>query len=229
MLVQGRLDEAQAWARAQGLSIDDDITYIHEFEHITLAKLLIAQYRHLQIDNYIHDAMRLLGRLLKAAEEGGRMGSTIEILVLQALAYEAQGNIPSALVSLKRTLTLAEPECYVRTFVAEGTPIHALLKKIKGDDRTVNDYVHKLLASFEGIGFQTPPETQPLIEPLSERELEILQLIADGLTNREIGLQLYLSLNTVKAHTRNIYGKLGVNSRTQAAAKARTLGILPTT
>ena len=227
LLGQGRLDEVQDWVRGQGLSVDDELVYIHEFEHITLARLLIAQYRNLRIDGYIYDAMRLLERLLKAAEGGGRMGSMIEILVLQALAYEAQGNIPSALVSLKRALTLAEPECYVRTFIAEGTPIHALLKKIKGEDWKINEYIHKLLASFERVDFLTSPKTQSLIEPLSERELEILQFIADGLTNREIGSQLYLSLNTVKAHTRNIYGKLGVNSRTQAAAKARTLGILP--
>jgi len=228
-LAQEKLDEVQSWVSAQKLSIDGALGFIHEFEHITLARLLIAQYRHLHIDNYIHDAMRLLGRLLKVAEESERMGSVIEILVLQALAYEAQGNIPSAFVSLKRALTLAEPECYVRTFVGEGVPMNALLKKIKVEDRGLNDYIHKLLASFGEKDFQTSSSiAQPLIEPLSERELEILQLIAGGLSNQEIGAQLYLSLNTVKAHTRNIYGKLGVNSRMQAAARARTLGILPT-
>ena len=229
-LLQDKLDEVQAWARAQGLSIDDDPTYIHEFEHITLAKLLIAQYRNFHIDSYIHDAMRLLERLLKAVEEGGRMGSVIEILVLRALAYEAQGIVPSALVSLKRALTLAEPECYVQTFVREGAPMGGLLKKIRFNDERVNEYVRKLLAYFNNGNAQSPfIDDQPLIEPLSERELEILQLIANGLSNQEIGSQLYLSLNTVKAHTRNIYGKLGVNSRMQAATKARALGILPIT
>ena len=229
-IMRDKLDEAQIWARVQGISVDDDLTYIHEFEHITLIRLLIAQYRSLHIDNYIQDAMRLLGRLLKAAEDGGRMGSVIEILVLQALAYEAQGNVPSALVSLKRALSLAEPECYMRTFVREGVPMNVFLRKIKVEDQGLNDYIHKLLASFGEKDFQTSsPVAHPLIEPLSERELEILQLIAGGLSNQEIGSQLYLSLNTVKAHTRNIYGKLGVNSRTQAAARARILGILSPT
>jgi len=228
-LMQDRLDEVQNWVRTQGLSIDDDLTYIHEYEHITLARQLISLYRNLRIDGYIHDAMRLLGRLLRAAQEGGRMGSLIEILVLQTLAYEVQGNVPSALVSLKRALTLAEPEYYVQTFVREGAPMGLLLNRVMADNGRANGYVHKLLSYFDERIVQPPPlDDQPLIEPLSERELEILQLIAEGLSNQEIGSQLYLSLNTVKAHTRNIYGKLGVNSRTQATARARTLGILST-
>jgi len=226
-LLQDKLDDVQNWARAQRLSINDDLTYIHEFEHVLLVRLLIAQYRNFRMDGYIHDAMRLLERLLNAAEEGGRMGSIIEILGLQALAYDAQGDVPSALVPLKRTLMLAEPECYVQTFVREGAPMGELLKKISFDDERATEYVQKLLACFDDRNAQSISlDEQPLIEPLSERELEILRLIAEGLSNQEIGLQLYLSLNTVKAHTRNIYGKLGVNSRTQAAAKARTLGIL---
>jgi len=228
-IMQDKLDEAQSWVRTQGLSIDDDLAYIHEFEHITLARLLIAQYRNFRIDGYIHDAMRLMERLLKGAEEGGRMSSIIEILVLQALAYESQGNVPFALVSLKRALTLSEPECYVQNFVREGEPMGSLLKKIKVDDGKTNEYVHKLLAYIDSKKpLSSSRDDQPLIEPLSERELEILKLIAEGLSNQEIGAQLFLSLNTVKAHTRNIYGKLGVNSRTQATARARDLGILPT-
>lgn len=227
MLAQGRLDEVQDWVRAQGLTIDDDLSFMREFEHITLARLLIAQYGKFRIDGYLHNAMRLLVRILNAARDGGRTGSMIELLVLQALAYEAQNNTSSALISLRRALTLAEPECYVRTFVSEGIPMETLLKRMKFEDRRMMEYIDKLRAFFEEKKYPTlPPAGQSLIEPLSERELEILQLIADGLTNQEIGSQLFLSLNTVKAHTRNIYGKLGVNSRTQAAAKARALGIL---
>jgi LuxR family maltose regulon positive regulatory protein len=226
-LAQGKLAEAQHWSREQELSIDDDLSYLHEFEHITLARLLVAQYKSNGVDSYIQDAQGLLERLLKAAEEGGRMGSVTEILVLQALAYEAQDNLPSALLSLERALTLAEPEGYVRTFVGAGAPMKALLKRMEGDRERMKEYIHKLLAFFEEKEFQTSSfSAQPLMEPLSEREIEILQLIADGLTNQEIGSQLYLSLNTVKAHTRNIYGKLEVKSRTQAVAKARSLGIL---
>lgn len=227
-LLQDKLDDVQNWVRAQRLSINDDLTYIHEFEHVTLVRLLIAQYRNFRMDDYIHDAMRLLGRLLKAADDGGRIGSAIEILVLQALAYESQNNVPSALVSLQRALTLAEPECYVQIFVREGAPMQMLLKKLKIDGGVKKEYVHKLLAYLDDKkGQPLYLNEQSLIEPLSERELEILQLIASGLSNQEIGGQLYLSLNTVKAHTRNIYGKLEVNSRTQATARARALGILP--
>lgn len=226
-LARGRLDEVQNWVRAQGLASQDALSYMHEFEHITLARLLISQFRNLRSDDRLSDAMSLLERLLKAAEQGGRKGSEIEILALQALACEAQGRIPAALVPLKHALALAEPECYVRIFVDEGAPMSALLNRVMEDDRGANDYIHKLLGSFGEKGFRSPsPAAQPLIESLSERELDVLNLIADGLTNQEIGSQLFLSLNTVKAHTRNIYGKLGVNSRTQAAAKARILGIL---
>ncbi len=104
--------------------------YLREFEHITLARILIAQYQNDRMDGSIHAAMRLLDRLLQAAEEGGRMGSVIEILVLQALAHQAQGNITPALAPLERALTLAEPEGYVRIFVDEGKPMAELIDKI---------------------------------------------------------------------------------------------------
>lgn len=102
-----------------------------------------------------------------------------------------------------------------------------LLKKAKVKSQRMKEYVRLLLAAFEGKEFHPPIASQkPLIEPLSEREIEVLQIIADGLTNQEIASRLYLSLNTVKVHTRNIYGKLDVNNRTQAVARARDLGIL---
>jgi LuxR family maltose regulon positive regulatory protein len=227
-LAQGKLTKALRWVRERGLSVDDDLSYLREFEHITLARLLIAQYKRNLVDGYIHDAMGLLKRLLKAAEEGRRMGSIIEILVLEALAYEAQNNIPSALLSLKRAITLAEPEGYVRTFVGEGAPMMGLLKRMKVKGGRMKEYIHKLLASFGGKELQTSSlSAQPLIEPLSEREIEILQLVAEGLTNPEIAARLYLSLNTVKVHTRNIFGKLNVHSRTQAITRSQALGLLP--
>jgi LuxR family maltose regulon positive regulatory protein len=114
------LDEALDWARERGLSAHDDLGYVREFEHITLARVLLARYKSDREERYIHEAMGLLERLLQAAEEGGRMGSVIEILVLQALAHEAQGDSPAALVPLERALALAEPEGYVRIFVDEG-------------------------------------------------------------------------------------------------------------
>jgi LuxR family maltose regulon positive regulatory protein len=233
-LAQGRLGEALGWAREQGLSVEDDLSYLREFEHITLARVLLARYKSDRADRSILEAMGLLARLLNAAEEGDRMGNVIEILVLQALAHQTVGDLPLALVPLGRALTLAEPEGYFRIFVDEGPPMARLLYEALSRGITP-DYVRLLLAAFSGEEYgQTEPPKSPasdsdLIEPLSEREIEVLQLIAQGLTNREIASRLFLSLNTVKAHTRNIYGKLGVHNRAQAVARARALGVLPST
>ena len=124
---QGRLTEALAWVREQGLSPDDDLSYLREFEHLTLARVLIARYRSDRVDGSIHEALGLLARLLQAAEEGGRTGSVIEILMLRALAHHTQGDLPRARASLEHALTLAEPEGYVRVFVDEGEPMRLLI------------------------------------------------------------------------------------------------------
>ena len=230
-LAQGKLAEVIRWVGERNLSVDDDLSYLREFEHLTLSRLLITRFRNERDDTYIQDAMGFLERLLSTADEGGRTGGVIEILVLQALAFEAQDNISDSLKSLERALTLAEPEGYFRIFVDEGLPMARLLYEALSHD-IAPDYVQRLLKAFPVEEPEKAESSQPhgldseLVEPLSERELEILQLIAEGKSNQEIGSQLYLSLNTVKAHTRNIYGKLGVNSRTQAAARARALGIL---
>ena len=134
-VAQGRLTKALTWAREQGLSPDNDLSYLREFEHITLARILIAQYQNDRMDGSIHAVLQLLDRLLQAAQEGGRMGSVIEILVLQALAYQAQGNITSALAPLERALTLAEPEGYIRIFVDKGKPMAELLARIDAERR----------------------------------------------------------------------------------------------
>ncbi len=128
-VAQGRLGEALGWAREQGLSVSDDLSYLREFEHITLARVLLARYKSDRADRSMLEAMGLLERLLQAAEEGERTGSVIEILVLQALAHQVQGDIPAALVPLQRALTLAEPEGYVRMFVDEGPPMAVLLEE----------------------------------------------------------------------------------------------------
>ncbi len=130
-LAQGKLSEALHSVREQGLSVDDDLSYLLEFEHITLASLLIAQYKGDRLDGTIQDAMELLERLLQLAEEGQRMGSVIEILVLKALAFEAQNNMPFALTSLENALKLAEPEGYFRIFVDEGQPMARLLYDVR--------------------------------------------------------------------------------------------------
>jgi LuxR family maltose regulon positive regulatory protein len=233
-LVAGKLAGALLWVHERGLSVGDDLSYLREFEHLTLARVLIARYKSDHDDGLIHDTIGLLERLLIAAEEGRRMGSVIEIMVLQALAYETKGDILPALLPLERALRLAEPEGYLRLFVDEGPPMaHLLFEALKRE--IAPGYVRRLLAAFPIVEQETAASLQAqapgfdLIEPLSEREIEVLQRIARGLTNPEIAARLYLSLNTVKVHTRNIYSKLGVNNRTQAVARARALGILPST
>jgi LuxR family maltose regulon positive regulatory protein len=229
-LSQGELADAMAWAQEKGLSVDDDLSYLREFEHATLARTLIARYIKEMDERHIRDANGLLERLLQAAEEGSRKGSMLEILILQALAHQANDDIPSALMSLERALRLAEPEGYVRVFVEEGKPMAQLLSAANSQG-IMPDYTGKLLAAIEARAQMSedesrPPSDQPLVEPLSERELEVLELIAQGLSNREISERLFLAMSTVKAHNRKIFSKLGVQRRTEAVARARALGLL---
>ena len=222
-VAQGRLGEALDWAREQGLSAHDDLSYLREFEHITLARVLLARYKSDRADRSMHEAMGLLERLLQAAEAGGRTGSVIEILVLQALAHEAQGDIPAALVPLERALTLAEPEGYVRIFVDEGRPMAQLLSEAAARG-IMPDYTGKLLAAFEAEEHEerrrisSRPAAPAVAVPcraIERRELEVLQLIAQGLSNREISERLFLAMITVKDTT----GTSFANSRSEGAPK----------
>jgi LuxR family maltose regulon positive regulatory protein len=230
-VAQGRLTEALGWAHERSLSVDDDLSYLREFEHITLARVLIARYKSDRVDDFIREAVKLLERLLKAAEEGGRLSSVIELLILQALAYQAQGDIKPALAPLERALTLAEPEGYVRIFLDEGEPMAELLGRMnasrEGHTARQKTYVQKLLGAFrtEEI-LPAPPILQPLIEPLSENELEVLRLLRTELSGPEIALQRMVSLSTIRTHTQHIYAKLGVNNRRAAVRRAEELGLL---
>jgi LuxR family transcriptional regulator, maltose regulon positive regulatory protein len=232
-VAQGKLGKALGWARERGLSAHDDLSYLREFEHITMARVILARYKSDREERPIHKAMGLLERLLQAAEEGGRTGRVIEILVVRVLAHEALGERPSALVPLERALPLAEPEGYVRIFVDEGRPMARLLTDAASRG-IMPDYTARLLAAFEaeehksavGSHLSHAPLDQSLIEPLSQRELEVLQLIAQGLSNREIGERLFLAVITVKGHNRNIFRKLQVRRCTEAVARARELGLL---
>lgn len=221
---QNKLSEALARVKEQGLSPEDDLSFLREFDHITLARVLIAQYKKDQQNESLRDAISLLERLLKEAENGNRLGSVIEVRILQALVNEAQGDIPSAVKSLEHALRLAEPEGYIRIFVDEGASMARLLSEAKARGN-IPEYVGKLLDAFGETEHKTPT-VQSLIEPLSEREREILSLIANGLKNKEIADQMVISLNTVLYHTKNIYNKLGVNKRTQAILKAQELNLL---
>jgi len=215
-LAQGRLADALRWVDQRELSATDDLSYLREFEHITLARVLIAE-------ESLDRAVDLLERLARAAEEGGRSGSLIEIQVVQALAYQARGDQESALTSLEAALRLAEPEGYVRTFVDEGAPMAALLAAA-ADRGIAPRYVGRLRAAFP----TTPrPSAGPdLLEPLSDREQEVLRLLGTELSGPEIARELVVSLNTVRSHTKSIYTKLGVNTRRTAVRRAQELGLL---
>jgi LuxR family maltose regulon positive regulatory protein len=224
-LAQGKLKAASQWVGECELDPDGVPTYLHEAEYTVFARILIAQGR-------LDEATTLLQRLLGAAEAGGRISRAIEMLTLQALAFQAGGDTAQAITATERALSLAEPGGFIRIFVDEGPPMARLLYEALSRG-IAPDYVRRLLAAFPNVELEQPESTKPqvseaeLIEPLSERELEVLQLITEGLTNPEIASRLFLSLNTVKAHARNIYGKLGVHNRTQAVTRARTLGVLP--
>ena len=232
-VAQGRLGKAISWAREQGLSAEDELSYLHEFEHITLVRILLARYGSDRTDSAIREAIGLLERLLKAAQEGGRMGSVIEILVLQALAHQALGGLPAALVPLGQALTLAEPEGYIRMFLDEGANMAQLLREA-AQRGILPDYTGKLLGAFEAEGQRnagespllTIPASQPLIEPLSQRELEVLRLFKTELSGPEIARELVIGLSTVRTHTKSIYSKLNVNSRRAAVKRAIELGLI---
>ena len=222
-VAQGELGEALGWARERGLSVADDLSYLREFEHITLARVLLARYAAERAERSSQEATRLLERLLRAAEEGQRTGSVIEILVLQALAHQARDDIPAALASLRRAVTLAEPEGYVRIFADEGPPMASLLRAAAKQGITPS-YVRRLLAAINKTEDSTPA-SQGLIEPLSERELDVLRLLGTDLGGPDIARELVVSLNTVRTHTKNIYAKLGVNNRRAAVRRAKELDL----
>jgi len=145
----------------------------------------------------------------------------LKVIIIKAIAHHAHGDKGKAVQLLGDALALSEPGGFIRTFVDEGPSMESLLKRIKGADGRMKEYIRKLLAAFTDKKFHHPTNgPQHMIEPLSERELEVLNLISKGLTNQEIASRLFISLNTIKAHTRNIYSKIGVNNRTHAVTKA---------
>jgi LuxR family maltose regulon positive regulatory protein len=229
-LTQGNLAAAMRWAATSGLSADSyDVPYARESEYLAFVRVWIAQARNGLVPPLLQDVLHLLERLQKSAEANARGSSVLEIHLLRALALEVQGNRTAALSMLERALVLAEPEGYVRLFVDEGAPMLTLLHLAHG--RTiVPGYVATLLAVLgEQPASKLPrssSETGVLVEPLTEREREVLRLLMEGASNREIAQRLILSINTVKRHVYNICGKLGVQSRTQVLVKARALKLI---
>ena len=219
------LAQVGQWAKTQRFSTDGSITTINEeFELLVWVRLLIAQ-------NLSEKALLVLGKMIPDAIKNGRGSRVIEMNILQALAYQALEDNVNAMVALESALTLAEPEGYVRLFVNEGSPMEEMLRQATIQGIAIN-YVNKLLSAFslQDVVDQSPspasaPQSLP-VEPLSERELEVLGLLAYGATNQEIAGELVIAVTTAKKHVSNIIGKLEVSNRTQAVARGRELNLI---
>ena len=214
---QGRPELTLAWAADRGLSVSDEPDYLREFEHVTLARALVAR----------SDAAAdgFLDTLLTAAEGAGRLGSVLEILLLRALARQQRGDVEGAMADVARALELGEPEGYVRTFTDEG-PAMATLLAAAAKRGVATAYVARLLRQHGPGPLDPPRPSDVLVDPLSDRELDVLRLLASELSGPEIARHLVVSLNTVRTHTKNIYAKLGVGSRRAAVRRAEELGLL---
>jgi LuxR family transcriptional regulator, maltose regulon positive regulatory protein len=240
-LAQGRLPDALDWVQEQGLSTNDTLTYVQEFAHITLARVLLARAKSAHTEPILPEAIALLQRLLQAAEAGARTGSVIEVLLLLALAYQLQGDVPGALVPLARALALAEPEGYVRLFIDEGPAMAILLEAQRATHKAqlnpLRSYCERLLSAFDQpgapeagseptiLGATLVERSTALQEPLSERERDVLRLLRTELSGPEIARTLVVSLNTLRTHTKNIYAKLGVSNRRAAVRRAQELDL----
>jgi len=227
-------DEAATlrWVQRCGLSIDQELNHLREREYLTLVRVLITQRR-------LDEAVKWLAKLLHLSEAQGRTGSVIELLMLQAEALHASGEMKQAMERLSRALSLAEPEGYIRLFVDEGAPMAQLLVQMrirKPDDQSGSMHYREHLLALLGRAHDEDVShsavavpgsgMDPLGEPLSERELEVLRLIVAGCSNREIADRLVIAVSTVKWYVNAIYGKLQVESRTKAIARARELNIV---
>jgi LuxR family maltose regulon positive regulatory protein len=221
-LAQAGPDDAARQAMEAQLGESGTLIF-REQEQTVLARVLIAQEKWTE-------ALHLLAQLAEDAETGGRFGRLIQILALQAVAQQLQGDTAQALIALEKALTIGEPEGYVRVFVGLGAPTVTLLQQAAARG-AAPDYVNRLLAALgaerkETISTPSSQSTSPLVEPLTSRETEVLRLLGEGYSNQQIAEALVVTLNTVKKHASSIYGKLGVRSRTQAVVRAQELGLL---
>jgi LuxR family maltose regulon positive regulatory protein len=222
LIAHGRHGEARAWAQRAGLSPTDELTYVREYEHTTLARLLVAEAADGGAE-ILPAALALLERLRTAAEQGRRDGSRLEILVVQALARDAAGNRVGAFAALDAAIEFAEPEGYLRVFLDEGPSMTRLLKAAAKRSKAPG-YLHELVRASTGP--EPSPASQGLVEPLSEREMEVLRLLRSDLDGPGMARELVVSLNTLRTHTKNIYTKLGVGSRRAAVRRAEELELI---
>jgi LuxR family maltose regulon positive regulatory protein len=210
-------DEAAAlrWAAERGLGPGDDLTYLAEYEHATLARILLRRGA--------VEAGALVDRLLAAAREGGREGSVVELLVLRAVAERNRGDAPAALASLEEALVRAEPEGQVRAFLDEGAPVVELLRTAVRQGRAAGEARRVLAHAADGPA--APAAATGPAGELSDRERDVLRLLRSDLSGPDIARELFVSLNTVRTHTKHIYAKLGVTSRRAAVRRAEELGL----
>jgi LuxR family maltose regulon positive regulatory protein len=225
------MNHVMEWAA--GHSLQPFEPYWTSFETLTFIRVLIAQYR---LGSHTASTLfpdfqilkEFLTKEIQTAEVSGNVARLIELHLLQSLAWHAMNRLSKARLSLMNALIAAMPGGYIRLFVDEGEPVEKMLKQLAGEVRdrpNVADYVNRLLAVFEPVP-RKPKQPDGLIEPLTEREMEVLQYIAEGCSNPEIASRLYLSPNTLKAHAQNIFMKLNVHNRLQAVNRARELGLI---
>jgi LuxR family maltose regulon positive regulatory protein len=226
-LARGDLDEAESWVRRRGYGIDDALTYVTEFEHISFARVLIARGASDPDAAATEQARTLLGRLLDAAKDGGRIGSTIEILILLSAMHDACGDPAAATAALREALQRAEAEGHIRLFLHAGPAVAGLLRTLATTDGTAS-YATKVLAAAE-LARGAEPATRPRhvapVDQLSGRELDVLRLLRSDLSGPDIARELHVSLNTLRTHTKHIYTKLGVTNRREALTRATELGL----
>lgn len=225
MLASGNLSGALKWAQERGLGIDDELDDLHEMEYVALTNILVAQRR-------LNEADRLLQRLIENAKVGDRVYMMIDMRLTRVLIYTLKANMAGALAELKKALSLAEPGGFIMMFASKGKHLAELLEEICTVGKADHDaakagfslsYAKKILSACKA---GTHAKIEGLMDPISKREMEVLHLTAAGLSNREIAEKLFISLNTVKTHTKNINSKLNVNSRTKAVVRAKEIGIL---
>jgi len=231
---RGDLSQAADWARERGVSATDDANYLNEFDHLTLVRLLIAQYRVDHDSGPLDEAAGLLDRLADAAETSGRAGSLLEIRMVQALAHHAQGHRAQALQSLAQSWAEApEPDGYVRLFLDEGAHMVELLREAEQLGGAGGHARRLLTRRAAGDGEATESPLRPALslalpsaESLSERELQVLRLLGSELTGPQIARELFVSNNTLRSHTKHIFTKLDVTNRRAAVRRAREEGLI---
>jgi LuxR family maltose regulon positive regulatory protein len=224
-LARGDLGAALRWASDRGLRPDDRLSYVREFEHVTLARILLARYKAEDDAGVLDDAVGLLDRLLAAAEEGHREGSAIELLTLLATAHLARGDVAAVSAVLADAVRRAEPEGYVRVFLDAGPTVLARLRDLSETEPHARRVLAATSASPAPVVSVRLVSSPGLVDELSTRELEVLRLLRSDLSGPDIARELLVSLNTFRTHTKNIYVKLGVNNRREAVRRASELGL----